>query len=496
MPLDRSKSEDNISRPPSRESFEIAIFCALPLESTAVSYLFDEFFDDLDNGAHPYQRIDGDPNHYTTGRIDRHNVVLLLLPGMGKACAASAAAYLKSSYCNVRLALVVGICGGVPGPNKDGDEVLLGDVVISNSLVQYDLGRQYPGGVFLRKSSLQDNLGRPNKNIRSLLRSFETHRSRDKLERRTAHYLRELQETYLKKSKRNRGRYIYPGAGMDELFEPTYRHRHRFSTCCTAEFTCSKALDLSCDEAGCEDSHLLDREAIKEKQTFEEEDPCRAQEPAIHIGVVASGDTVMKSGEDRDRIAKDDNVLAFEMEGAGVWDEIPCIIIKGVCDYADSHKRKRWQDFAAATAASATKALLETLGTVGSEISLVSRQLEPALLELFRRQACAPRFSSIDQLKSIVYDLQCRIPADVKFHSVVVIDARGGYLPFHIETVNCKDIFVEILRNRFKDLGVTKINRGEWSLEDTSTGEILDLSQPWQSIIKRGQSLKMIMLAD
>jgi hypothetical protein len=192
---------------------------------------------------------------------------------------------------------------------------------------------------------LQGNHGRLNKNIRSLLRSFETHRSRDRLERRTAHYLRELQVSYQKISKRNLGKYIYPGADVDELFKPTYRHRHRFSTCCTAEFTCNKALGLSCDEAGCEDSYLVDIEGIKDKQTLEEKDPSKAQEPAIHIGAVASGDTVMKSGEDRDQTSKDYEILAFEMEGAGVWDEMPCIVIKGVCDYADSHKRRRWQDF-------------------------------------------------------------------------------------------------------------------------------------------------------
>lgn len=47
------------------------------------------------------------------------------------------------------------------------------------------------------------------------------------------------------------------------------------------------------------------------------------------------------------------------MEGAGVWDTIPSIIVKSVCDYADSHKNKEWQSFAAASAASATKAILE-----------------------------------------------------------------------------------------------------------------------------------------
>lgn len=42
-----------------------------------------------------------------------------------------------------------------------------------------------------------------------------------------------------------------------------------------------------------------------------------ATQPAIHFGLMASGDTVMKSGEDRDSIAKRENILAFEMEGAG-----------------------------------------------------------------------------------------------------------------------------------------------------------------------------------
>ncbi|WYZ45759.1 hypothetical protein EsH8_VIII_001075 [Colletotrichum jinshuiense] len=44
------------------------------------------------------------------------------------------------------------------------------------------------------------------------------------------------------------------------------------------------------------------------------------------------------------------------MEGAGVWDEAPCIVVKGICDYADNHKKKTWQVYAAATAASVLKA--------------------------------------------------------------------------------------------------------------------------------------------
>jgi nucleoside phosphorylase len=101
------------------------------------------------------------------------------------------------------------------------------------------------------------------------------------------------------------------------------------------------------------------RERLKTKRQLEQDDENNVQKPAIHIGRIASGDAVMKSGEDRDSIAKQDGVIAFEMEGAGVWDEVPCVVIKGVCDYADCHKNKRWRDFAAATAAAAMKALLE-----------------------------------------------------------------------------------------------------------------------------------------
>jgi nucleoside phosphorylase len=78
----------------------------------------------------------------------------------------------------------------------------------------------------------------------------------------------------------------------------------------------------------------------------------------VHFGIMGSGNTVMKSSQHRDQIAKADGIIAFEMEGAGVWDYLPSIVIKGVCDYADSHKRKGWQRYAVATAAACMKAFL------------------------------------------------------------------------------------------------------------------------------------------
>ncbi|PCH00676.1 NB-ARC [Penicillium occitanis (nom. inval.)] len=70
----------------------------------------------------------------------------------------------------------------------------------------------------------------------------------------------------------------------------------------------------------------------------------------------------MKSGEDRDKLAHDEGIIALEMEAAAVWDNLdglPCLVVKGVSDYADSHKSKQWQNYAAATAASCAKALLK-----------------------------------------------------------------------------------------------------------------------------------------
>ncbi|KAK6189313.1 hypothetical protein LQW54_013393 [Pestalotiopsis sp. IQ-011] len=152
-------------------------------------------------------------------------------------------------------------------------------MVISKSL-QHGLGKQYPAA-FVAKDTVEDNLGRPVKDIRSLIASLETELGRQRLQEKATR--------------------------------------------------------------------------LEAKRSLALED---MQRPEVRIGRVQSGDTVMKSGTHRDRVAAQQDVIAFEMEGAGAWDEVPCIIIKGICDYADSHKNKIWQPFAAATAASVTKAVL------------------------------------------------------------------------------------------------------------------------------------------
>jgi hypothetical protein len=258
---------------------------------------------------------------------------------------------------------VTGICGGVPNAGTD-DEMVLGDVVISKTDVQYDLGKRFPDG-FVTTDTVEDGLGRPAKNVRNLVAICETDHGRERLERRAAEILQEIQSAA---SRKRRGtKYRYPGAAQDYLFEASYRHKHQLSpTCLCAEGSqvsggvCEESRKSSCDKLKCDDKYLVPRDRLKRNRELELSGRGNeAQSPCIFVGRIASGDIVLKSGEDRDRLAACRDVIAFEMEGAGVWDEGPCLVVKGVCDYADSHKNKKWQDFAAATAASVMKALLE-----------------------------------------------------------------------------------------------------------------------------------------
>jgi nucleoside phosphorylase len=54
--------------------------------------------------------------------------------------------------------------------------------------------------------------------------------------------------------------------------------------------------------------------------------------------LIASGNQVIKNATTQDGIAQELDILCFEMEAAGLMDQLPCLVIQGVCDYYDSHK--------------------------------------------------------------------------------------------------------------------------------------------------------------
>jgi nucleoside phosphorylase len=351
-------------KPRNRNDFEIAIICALPLEANAVEALFDKSWD-----GEAYGKAPGDRNTYTLGVVGSHNVVLAYMPRMGKASAATVTTSLRSSFQQINLALAIGICGGVPNGADQEKEILLGDVIIGTGLVQYDYGRRFDHG-FIRKSAPGLDLSMPNDEIQGFLNKLSGQRLRLRLREKTANYLTALYEERRLESAK------HLGAGEDRLFEATYRHKHHnFPTCylctrCTTkeDQVCKEALELSCADLKCDANKQVARYRLRSdieivdapgEEVAAVQTSMNVHEPVIHFGLIASGDTVMKSGEERDMIAAIEKVIAFEMEGAGIWNNFPCLVIKGVCDYADAHKNKKWQGYAAATAAACARAVLE-----------------------------------------------------------------------------------------------------------------------------------------
>ncbi|KAI1839286.1 hypothetical protein JX266_014503, partial [Neoarthrinium moseri] len=65
--------------------------------------------------------------------------------------------------------------------------------------------------------------------------------------------------------------------------------------------------------------------------------------PVVHYGLIASANQLMKGAAVRDRLSAERGVLWFEMEAAGLVNHFPCVVVHGICDYADTHKNVTWQ---------------------------------------------------------------------------------------------------------------------------------------------------------
>ncbi|KAK4085634.1 uncharacterized protein Triagg1_624 [Trichoderma aggressivum f. europaeum] len=332
-----------------RRVFEIAIICTLLIEYDAICLIFDEIWDK------DYRQNKGDENTYTTGRVGKRNVVLAVLPHTRKTTAAAAIANFRMMYLHLDLFLLVGICGGVPKfhSGKEEMEILLGDIIISSRVVEH-----YPNSTnkFIGTNTLRTNhRGRANEAARTLHEFSETRGIFLQLVvRRSLLNLQSKEIASWKGRNRAESKYQYPGNANDYLFEADYFHKHHAaaSNCrlCNGnhDACCNDARKASCQEIGCEKSQLVTRQ--KKIRDF--------QSPMVRFGAIASGGTVVTNGLERDKISNQQRVIAFDMEGFGAWEKVPCIFIKSVCDYADGHKEESWRNFAAAAAAAATRVFL------------------------------------------------------------------------------------------------------------------------------------------
>ncbi|KAE8371170.1 nucleoside phosphorylase domain-containing protein [Aspergillus bertholletiae] len=337
----------------SHSDYTVGWICALPeTELVAAIAMLDEKHSVLP-ATDPH-----DTNTYALGRIGDHNIVIACLPAAttGKVSAATVAKDMIRSFPAVRFGLMVGIGGGAPyygaceiissrsveGQEEDPEDsddseykpeniqdIRLGDVVISlhsktsDAVVQYDFGKSLQEKEFIRSG------GKLNKPPNIVLSAVSHLKAQHELE---GHKICETLSRLASKYPVNATKFQYPGSKKDGLFKSTIIHTEGKKSC------------KSC--RGLQDSNLVKR---KDRPN---------NSPQLHYGTIGSADQVMKDAILRDRWARKENILCFEMEAAGLMDSFPCLVIRGICDYADSHKNKTWQPYSAATAASYARELL------------------------------------------------------------------------------------------------------------------------------------------
>jgi nucleoside phosphorylase len=307
-----------------KSAFTVGWICALPVEMSVAIGMLDERYDSL-----PFLQDPRDQNTYVLGRIGGHNVAIACLPKntIGLVSAALVAARMRWTFPSLRIGLMVGIGGGAPSEEHD---IRLGDVVVSSptgqsgGVIQYDLGKTLLHGKFERTGSL-------NKPPAAIMTAVSAIEALDPAGQ--SKFLCHLSEMTTRNPELSRHA-VSPGADKDQLFNVDYDH-------CTKDPTCEK----------CSTDHLVVRPQKEEGRPW-------GGHPVVHYGLIASGNRVIKTGMIREQLRKELNILCFEMETAGLMDEFPCLVIRGICDYADSHKHKEWQPYAAATAAAYAKELL------------------------------------------------------------------------------------------------------------------------------------------
>lgn len=313
----------------SPEQYSVGWIAGLSIECAAAVALLDDRHETPSN----FEQHQHDGNSYIWGRMGKHNVIIASVPCevQGTSAAATTAAHLLSSLPHIKIGLLVGIGGGVPQAAEDTD-IRLGDVVVcqpdgtSGGVVQFDMIKAKAGGTWERKGALD-------KPPRILLSSLSNLQAEHEISpSKIPDILQEMwsSHTHLKAGKRSSA-YVHQGFENDRLYQSHYDH--------VGGNTCT---------------HCSSGEEIKRESR-------ESTDPVIHYGLIASGNAPINNGKERDWILNNtaQGCICFDRSAAGLMDSFPCLVIRGICDYADSHKNDTWKRYAAATAAAFAKEFLE-----------------------------------------------------------------------------------------------------------------------------------------
>jgi nucleoside phosphorylase len=349
----------NIVPQPKFAEYSVGWICVQQPEFVAARAMLD-----AEHGV-PASRNAADSNSYFLGSIGDHKVVIACLPAgaPGAASAATVAANMQRTFREVRVGLLVGVGSGAPSA---ADDIRLGDVVVgiptneTGGVIQFGLAPQDDNvdgddrscsssggdgdGYGCRRSQFVRTrcLNAPPRALLSALNVLEAEHALNGS--RACEYLAQAAQ----RSPRRKSHFTAPvacssggGGGdegekreeMDRLYQANNSHVSGSSS------------NVIC--GSCAVSMLVQR-------------PRRDSEgPVVHYGVIASGDQEIECGIARDLAEKTLGAICFEREAAGLMDNFPCLVIRGICDYADTHKSVMWQGYAAATASTYAKELLE-----------------------------------------------------------------------------------------------------------------------------------------
>jgi ankyrin repeat protein/nucleoside phosphorylase len=321
-PANSRGGSDSLKRPRlSHADYTVACVCPLAVELAPPRAMLDSIHEDL-----PAHR---NHNAYVLGELGKHNIVIVVLSGIGNNHSGIAATQVLNDFPSIRFVLLVGIGGGVPSPGvQDTNSVRLGDIVVgqptdtTGGVIQFDRGKRLDGDYFERTGCLD----KPQAFLTATV---------EKLKAKHWQEGNKITEFIADMTTRNQNMetlYTFPGPEQDQLFESDYHHESG-ETCQHCDLRRTR--------------HRQERPDSSVK---------------VHYGIIGSSNSVVKSAVERDSLRERYNILCVEMEAAGLMDAFSsCLVIRGICDYSDSHKNKQWQPFAAAAAAAYAKEFLLTI---------------------------------------------------------------------------------------------------------------------------------------
>ncbi|KAH7113130.1 hypothetical protein B0J13DRAFT_613886 [Dactylonectria estremocensis] len=301
------------------DAYRVGWICPLEVEQIAAMEMLDE-----EHEALPQKRVDH--NVYKLGSINNHNVVVAGLPQTGNCSAATVVTQMRMTFPNLEYGLLVGIGGGVP-VQTDSGMIRLGHVVVGkptgihSGAIQYDHGKA-KAGHFERTGAIP----LPPAILLSAAQALAVQRER--LDRDPV--WEDTQRT--QKNRRTVRRFRFPGITNDHLYRPDYTHQRP---------------GQSCNEGGCDPEQRIERQIDEGDESF----------VVVHRDTIASGELVIKDAALRDSLAEQHGLLCFEMVAAGALAGTPCMVIRGISDYCDSHKNDQWHGYAAAVAAAYARQL-------------------------------------------------------------------------------------------------------------------------------------------